>query len=49
MYTDSIVNRKDYNMSNEISFGISLGAKAEYTYSELNNFIECAEGIEPKS
>jgi len=36
-------------MSNEISFGISLGAKAEYTYSELNNFIECAEGIEPKS
>ena len=36
-------------MSNQIPFGISLSGKAEYTYSELCNFVECAEGIEPKS
>ena len=28
-------------------FGISFRGQREYTLSEVSNFIECADGIEP--
>lgn len=36
-------------MSKKIPFGIIMRGQKDYVYSELSNFIECAEGIEPKS
>jgi len=30
----------------QIPFGISFRGKPDYTYSEVSNFIECADGIE---
>ena len=35
-------------MSNTtIPFGVSFRGKPDYTYSEVLNFIECADGLEP--
>ena len=39
---------KECAMSNTtIPFGVSFRGKPDYTYSEVLNFIECADGLEP--
>ena len=34
-------------MSTTIPFGLTFRGQKSYTYSEVANFIECADGIEP--
>ena len=36
-------------MTKQISFGIIMRGQRDYVSSEVSNFIECADGIEPKS
>ena len=34
-------------MSKQIPFGIIMRGQRDYMHSEVSNFIECADGIEP--
>tara|TARA_R110000823_G_C15493376_1_gene452213 strand:+ start:115 stop:456 length:342 start_codon:yes stop_codon:yes gene_type:complete len=34
-------------MSTTIPFGLTFRGQKNYTFSEVSNFIECADGIEP--
>lgn len=36
-------------MSNKIPFGFRINPHSDYNYSEIANFIECADGIEPET